>query len=102
VVDCLGISTSKTNGFQSSSATKHASSTFNACSYRVYENEMVIPMLLNLTWWELSELAALGCTKVRAHEISSDRDVADVWVEVHLEHGTRKPTGGLDLLPGPH
>ena len=74
---------------------------FDARSYPMYENKVVVPVLINLMWWELGEWATLVGAKVRPHESSSDGDVADLWIEVHLECGTSDLTGELILLPGP-
>ena len=74
---------------------------FGVRSYPIYENKVVIPVPIDLMWWELGVWMALVRAKVRAHESSRDGDVADAWVEIHFECGTGKLAGEPILLPVP-
>ena len=65
-------------------------------SYPIYENEMIIPMLIELILRNLVKRPSVAVphTKVRRHEISCDSNVANLRIKVHLEGGTRDLVSG--------
>jgi len=93
-----GQSYRKTDVFQPHSTIELCEFDFHP--YPMYEHKVVVPMLINLMLWEFGERAAWVCAKVRSHENSSDGDVADGWIEVHLECGASNLTSELLLLSG--
>ena len=83
--------------FQSNTGTREEIISF-ARPYPVYENKMIVPVVIEPFRGNARKRGALVHTEIGSQETSGDGNVANFWIEVHLERGTRNCAG--DCLPG--